>query len=98
MEEIEMASHVQFDDAAIRPISSIKRDVTAAVAPPPATPQSRIEALSSIPMNGRVIRLVKSALNRARSLASQVGGRVMPTRAQGWPSPRPFHRRRSRST
>ena len=97
MEEIEMASHVQFDDAAIRPISSIKRDVTAA-APPPATPQYRIEALSGIPVNGRGIRLVKSALNRARSLASQVGGRVMPTRAQGWPSPRPFPRRRSRST
>ena len=98
MEEIEMASHVQFDDAAIRPISSIKRDVTAA-APPPATPQSRIEALSFIPVNGMGgIRLVKSALNRARSLASQVGGRVMPTRAQGWPSPRPFPRRRSRST
>ena len=33
MEEIEMASHVQFDDAAIRPISSIKRDVTARGAP-----------------------------------------------------------------
>lgn len=96
MEEIEMASHVQFDDAAIRPISSIKRDVTAAA--PPATPQSRMEALSVIPVNGRGIRLVKSALNRARSLASQVGGRVMPTRAQGWPSPRPFPRRRSRST
>ena len=51
MEEIEMASHVQFDDAAIRPISSIKRDVTAAA--PPATPQSRMEALSVIPVNGR---------------------------------------------